>query len=225
MTNLPDNIRTYRKKQHLSQEALAKKLYVTRQTISNYENGKTEPDLNMIKRIADVLNVDMHELIQNQSTVRVPKIKLAGLILLVIMTGMWAFMSLKSLELSRSTYRISWGFIVFWPFAASILFVGIGYLMGSVLTDSRILKRIEMPGWLHKMLIGLTSVICVGLMIVLIMFSIYYWMESGGGRISPSTEYLYWNQIRADVMMLFSFHPILYGIFPVLGLFCSYSKK
>ena len=48
MSNLSQNIRKYREQKSMSQEELAQKLYVTRQTISNYENGKTEPDLDRI---------------------------------------------------------------------------------------------------------------------------------------------------------------------------------
>ena len=40
MSNLSQNIRKYREQMSMSQEELAQKLYVTRQTISNYENGK-----------------------------------------------------------------------------------------------------------------------------------------------------------------------------------------
>lgn len=36
-------IKKYRTELNLSQEALAEKVYVTRQTISNWENGKSYP--------------------------------------------------------------------------------------------------------------------------------------------------------------------------------------
>ena len=52
MSNLSQNIRKYREQMSMSQEELAQKLYVTRQTISNYENGKTEPDLDRIEEMA-----------------------------------------------------------------------------------------------------------------------------------------------------------------------------
>ena len=38
-------IKKYRKELHLSQEELAEKVYVTRQTISNWENEKSYPDI------------------------------------------------------------------------------------------------------------------------------------------------------------------------------------
>lgn len=42
----------------MTQEELAAKIYTTRQTVSNYEKGRSEPDLETIKRIAEALETD-----------------------------------------------------------------------------------------------------------------------------------------------------------------------
>ena len=42
----------------MTQEELARKIYTTRQTVSNYEKGRSDPDLETIKRIAEVLETD-----------------------------------------------------------------------------------------------------------------------------------------------------------------------
>lgn len=42
---LNTQIKKYRTKLNLSQEELAEKVYVTRQTISNWETGKSYPDI------------------------------------------------------------------------------------------------------------------------------------------------------------------------------------
>ena len=41
-------IKKYRTELHLSQEELAEKVYVTRQTISNWENEKSYPDIHSL---------------------------------------------------------------------------------------------------------------------------------------------------------------------------------
>jgi transcriptional regulator with XRE-family HTH domain len=46
-----------------TQEALAEALYVTRQTVSNYENGRSRPDLDMLLKIAQVLETDVNTVI------------------------------------------------------------------------------------------------------------------------------------------------------------------
>lgn len=57
-------IREYRKIYNLSQEQLADKIFVSRQTISNWENDKTYPDIQMIILMSILFNVSLDELIQ-----------------------------------------------------------------------------------------------------------------------------------------------------------------
>ena len=56
-------IAEYRKKHDLTQVALAKRLGVSFQTISKWENGKNYPDIEMLSDISDVFGVSMEELI------------------------------------------------------------------------------------------------------------------------------------------------------------------
>lgn len=63
MNAVGSHIRKLRKKRGLSQEALGEKLKVTRQAISQWERGNTQPDLDMLTRIAEILEVDIHEVI------------------------------------------------------------------------------------------------------------------------------------------------------------------
>ena len=58
-----ENIRNFRKKNDLTQEALADRLGVTYQSISRWENGTTYPDLEQIPAIAEVLAVTVDELL------------------------------------------------------------------------------------------------------------------------------------------------------------------
>lgn len=55
----------YRRKNKLSQEQLAEKIGVTRQTISNWELNTTKPDVTQIKNIAKVLNTSIDDLLDN----------------------------------------------------------------------------------------------------------------------------------------------------------------
>ena len=60
---LSDNIKTIRKNKGYSQEELASKLHVTRQTISKWENGQSEPGANILKELADLFEISVSELI------------------------------------------------------------------------------------------------------------------------------------------------------------------
>lgn len=57
-----DALKELRIKRNLTQEQLANKLDLAKSTISMYENGKREPDLETLELFADFFNVDMNKL-------------------------------------------------------------------------------------------------------------------------------------------------------------------
>ena len=57
-------IKKYRMKLNLSQEELAEKIYVTRQTISNWENEKSYPDIHSLLLLGSLFNVSLDKLIK-----------------------------------------------------------------------------------------------------------------------------------------------------------------
>ena len=57
-------IKKYRTELHLSQEELAEKVYVTRQTISNWENEKSYPDLQILIDISNRFDISLDVLIK-----------------------------------------------------------------------------------------------------------------------------------------------------------------
>ena len=63
ITMVGKNIKFFREKKNITQSELADKLCVTRQAVSNWENGKTEPDIEMLNKIASVLEISIEELI------------------------------------------------------------------------------------------------------------------------------------------------------------------
>ena len=67
MTNIGINISSARKNLGITQEELAKRLNVTRQAVSNWENGKTEPDIETLSNIANIFEMSTDELI-NKTT-------------------------------------------------------------------------------------------------------------------------------------------------------------
>lgn len=60
---LGENLKTLRKEKGFTQEALAAKLNVVRQTLSKWEKGLSVPDAEMLKRIAEILEVDVSQLL------------------------------------------------------------------------------------------------------------------------------------------------------------------
>lgn len=63
-----DNLISLRKMNHMSQEELADRLHVSRQTLSKYETGESLPDIEKCKAIADVFDVSMDDLVNYEQT-------------------------------------------------------------------------------------------------------------------------------------------------------------
>ena len=61
-----DKLSKLRKEKGLSQEGLAEKLEVTRQTVSKWELSQTKPDTDMLVKLADVLGVEVSSLIVDE---------------------------------------------------------------------------------------------------------------------------------------------------------------
>lgn len=58
-----ENLRAFRKQKEFSQEYLAEKMNVSRQTISKWENGTAMPDLKKLTDLASLFDVSMDELL------------------------------------------------------------------------------------------------------------------------------------------------------------------
>lgn len=62
-----DNIKFYRKKNQLTQDDIAEACNVTRQAVSKWENGKTQPDIQTLSMLASTLEVSEEDLIYGPS--------------------------------------------------------------------------------------------------------------------------------------------------------------
>lgn len=61
---LGKQIKTYRQNAKLSQEELANRIYVSRQTISNWENEKSYPDMNSLVLLSEIFKTSIDNLIK-----------------------------------------------------------------------------------------------------------------------------------------------------------------
>ncbi|MGN1345777.1 MAG: helix-turn-helix domain-containing protein [Eubacteriales bacterium] len=58
-----ENIQKFRRESHLSQEELAEKIGVSRQTVAKWENGTTVPDINACAAMAELFEVSLDTLV------------------------------------------------------------------------------------------------------------------------------------------------------------------
>ena len=61
---LGDNIRKYRKVNNMSQDELAEKLQVTRQSVSLWETGQTQPSLDSVVALATIFQISTDDLLR-----------------------------------------------------------------------------------------------------------------------------------------------------------------
>ena len=64
--SLATNLRNLRTARQLSQETLARKLHVSRQSVSKWENGEAKPEVEKLSAICEILQCDLAELINGE---------------------------------------------------------------------------------------------------------------------------------------------------------------
>lgn len=119
--NLGKKIAELRKRNNLSQEELAEKVGVARQTISKWEIGDTTPDINQVKIISKIFNISIDELVDNDiNNVIVEKVsnteklagitikilKVFGIMLIVFITLIFLFVIIFMVDMPRNDYDI-----------------------------------------------------------------------------------------------------------------------
>ncbi|MBQ8799941.1 MAG: helix-turn-helix transcriptional regulator [Lachnospiraceae bacterium] len=93
---LGKQIKNCRQEENLSQEELAERVYVSRQTISNWENDKSYPDVNSLVLLSEVFHISLDKLIKGDidrmreeiKKEEVTKLKQYGTILTVLFVVM-----------------------------------------------------------------------------------------------------------------------------------------
>ena len=84
MTRIGENIKRMRLEREMSQEELANRIFTTRQTVSNYENGRSVPDLQTIEKLSEVFEVNPETLLYgDQKSVLFQTVSFISKILLI----------------------------------------------------------------------------------------------------------------------------------------------
>lgn len=96
MRDIGANIRRARVRRKLTQDDLAQTVHTTRQTISNYETGRSRPDVETLQRLADALGVELTELLDGKPSAAVRRTALRRLCIMgavtLILAGLWAYL-------------------------------------------------------------------------------------------------------------------------------------
>ena len=66
MKELGKHLAELRKKHHFKQKDLAERLNVSQQVISNIERGFSEPDIGILKKLADIYGISLDQLVDRE---------------------------------------------------------------------------------------------------------------------------------------------------------------
>ena len=135
--NVGRNIRTLRTRAGITQDQLAEKLFVSRQTVSNYETGRSQPDVDMLVKIAETLGTDAGALIYGLP-VPAQKKRQLGLCALgigcLVLWGMLAFPVAELLqEWRQTTYIVGFSYPLF-LLAQPLFFATAGWTLPQLMT-------------------------------------------------------------------------------------------
>ena len=96
---LADYLKEFRKKNNMTQQDLADKLFVTKQAVSKWETGRGTPDLETLKDISKLINVSVDELLglngsgAKTNSIEAKSLSLVTLLVLLVITTLTLVMS------------------------------------------------------------------------------------------------------------------------------------
>ena len=117
-------IKKYRSNMGISQEELAEKVYVSRQTVSNWETGKNYPDIHSVLLLSSVFNVSLDQLIKGDVEIMKKEIRETEIKKLNKYAGIYAvFLVLTVISLVPFIAFMDWYGMIPW----SVVYAIAGY--------------------------------------------------------------------------------------------------
>lgn len=210
MTSVGENIKNTRKKIGITQEELAEKLSVTRQAVSNWENGKTEPDITTLASIADIFGTSTDALINKNSVEKEkfikinPRLLLSIILLVLSIVSVLVILSLKPIIATQDSPLVSIPLFLNQIFKSFCIISGIyGALLFISMFRNIVIKNIKI-----KKILLLIGSIGFSIFIVASIFFIAY---------SISSDNLFYNYPYLFYLRSPKFIQIIFKIFEFLS--------
>ena len=169
MRDIGKNIKDLRIANGLTQDQLAEKLFVTRQTVSNYENGKSRPDIDMLAKISDVLECDVDSILYgtpSNSNKKREYIKLAvGIALIISVYFLGKSLAPLARRIQGLHYLSAFNFFIAFTLVP-LLWLLIGWTIMQF-SSFAFKNKICMPSWIRYIRYALIGFISVFFLIVI----------------------------------------------------------
>ena len=118
--NLNEKLFELRKNKNLTQDEVAEKLNVTRQTVSKWENGQSSPDFDKIAPLCEIYDVTPNELFSQVPEFEQKENKKAKKEI--------SYEEMTNAQIKQKTAEVISGAILLFIVAVAFLFVGAGFL-------------------------------------------------------------------------------------------------
>ena len=152
------NLKQLRQRAALTQDSLAERLHVTRQAVSSWETGKTQPDIETLTALAEALNADVRELIYGPEQAALPYARFQRRYIVCAAVCIPVFLVWIALELTLAPHLaelarkqfILWPSYVYGVTGALFVYTAAGVFLLSAISlwgDIRL-----QPKWLRQML-------------------------------------------------------------------------
>lgn len=175
MTDIGSTIQRLREAKGYTQDQLAEKLFVSRQTVSNYERNKSQPSLEMVERIAEIFGMDTASFLTapRDKKAEVKHLAIQGGVGLVLLVS---YIFLHRLALIRKdecydSRLLYWVNILLRPG----LWGWLGYFSTSVIVTAASIQLKE-KRW-HRFIYPITIVVGISYFIIMFPF-LFFWDTS-----------------------------------------------
>lgn len=199
MNEVGKNIRKFRIQMNMTQEELAQKIISSRTTVSNYETGRSSPDIDMLITISEVFDTSPDGLIfGNKKTEK--KMNIKPMYYLLAVSICWIMILYRvSSGVFESGFGLYW-YHVYHYFAKPILMAFTGYLLVIILQKSGKLNvYISHKRFIYRIMSVLFLLFMIGSLAAWIGFTKYY-----GGIAPPALNGMVWNDGLHKLFMLYS---------------------
>ena len=235
--NVAYQIRMLRSQKQMTQDELAEKLCVTRQTISNWETGKSEPDFESLEMLSKVFEVSAAELLGEEPNAlpalpdpedNADSAPGKGRFIVIGVLGFFSLLTLldvlfvapKLLEYSRTTYIIEPRMIN----ELAVIPVGC-FLFGMLIPACLMLKK---EPELKRPVRGIVFASALLVLFPLIMINLLWIPKSGEMTVMKQiwrTVFNYFTADRTRVGIGVHLLPFLSGLLMMSGFLAGSGKK
>ena len=223
MNRIGKNIKKARSEKGYTQEQLAQKLCVTRNTISNYETGHSNPDIEMLQLLAEALKTDPNTLIygekKEQSADQTWRKEILKRVIWLVIAGLMMVISSSLIrygnDLTKDTFIVpSWvWWLVLVSYPAAYVIIGeqiMALLWRAYGKEISGVKWIKVVFWI---LIGVVVAYGIVMTVECIRYGYEQWIYRKmveNMRPGDSASFNFASGILSNVILIYGYHKWLW---------------